>query len=825
MGIVRHRRLVRIALIAVAIGFALAIPRLEMRFAPEELVAGDAEAAAEGALIEQAFGRSEQALIVLVEAPDVLQADVFAWSHATARFLAARPSVSRVESLGTTPLPRAVRDDELTLEALEAGDDARRVRSEEAIAELVATDPVRFPEGLASLAERGRGPIEVRPLVAGDAPTEAERAAVEAVVASSSMLRGRMVSGDRRVAVIAAVIAPDTSEEEAAALVQSARARLAERGPPAGARASLAGLPAMRVSMEEALRADQVVLISLATLGSLLVLLFGMRSRAGVLLPMGSVGISLAITMGGMALAGEPVNLLTNTIPPLLVVIGLSDSVHLVLRYREERASCNDALAAASSTLRHMWLPCFVTSFTTAVGFGALVVQDVPVLARFGAIAATATMASYVVTVLFVPASLPSFAEEGAGASGGGRVSEGLDRAIVWLARATARRPWVTIALSSILLVAALATARGVVVDSRLLDQFDERSEIARVTRLMEERLDGVRELSIALRGEPGRFLEPEGIEEVEGLTRWLRDQPGVLRATSHADWLHEAWRLVTDEESAREEPFRSGAQVHALRALLESERGDPLARYVTREGGSARIEVRLADHGARRTLAMVERFAVRADDLEGVRVTYGGEAWTSSRGLERIVGALGSLGSAVAVIFVVMALLFRSARLGLLSVPPNALPLAVTLAYMVVRGIPLHAATVIVFTVTIGLTVDGATHVIARFREQVARGGTNEEVLLRTMGTSGRGVVLSAATLLLGYGALLFSAFEPVRLFGELSAVAIGGALIAQLVLLPALLAVGARPGPRAQSGQTGSDTGGDGQSGGSADESSASA
>ncbi len=138
--------------------------------------------------------------------------------------------------------------------------------------------------------------------------------------------------------------------------------------------------------------------------------------------------------------------------------------------------------------------------------------------------------------------------------------------------------------------------------------------------------------------------------------------------------------------------------------------------------------------------------------------------------------------------------LLFRSVRLGLLSIPPNLLPLAMTLAYMVTRGIPLHAATVIVFTVTVGLLVDGATHVIARFREEKERGGTAEAVLARTMETSGRGVVLSSLTLLLGYGALLFSAFEPIRLFGELSAVAIGFALVAQLVLLPAVLAKLAR-------------------------------
>ena len=252
----------------------------------------------------------------------------------------------------------------------------------------------------------------------------------------------------------------------------------------------------------------------------------------------------------------------------------------------------------------------------------------------------------------------------------------------------------------------------------------------------------------------------------------------------------------MTGEDAARAEAFRSEEQVRALCGLVASGVADPMSRYVTADGSRARIEVRLADRGSRRTLAMLSRFEERAAELRGVRVVFSGEAWDASRGLERIVNSLGGLASTIGVIFLVMTLLFRSVRLGLLSIPPNALPLAMTLAYMVLRGIPLHAATVIVFTVSVGLTVDGSTHVIARFREESGGGGTIEELLHRTMASSGRGVVLSSLTLLIGYGALLFSAFEPVRLFGELSAVAIGAALVAQLLLLPALLAVGARRG-----------------------------
>jgi predicted RND superfamily exporter protein len=333
------------------------------------------------------------------------------------------------------------------------------------------------------------------------------------------------------------------------------------------------------------------------------------------------------------------------------------------------------------------------------------------------------------------------------------------------------------------------------VVDSALLDPFDRDSEIAQITRLMERELDGVRTLSIGLVGGEGRFLSQQGVEEIEALARWLRRQPGVLRVRTHADWLREGWALVTGDPGARTEPLGPTTRIRALHALITSSGAGPLARYVTQDGSQARIEVRLADQGARQILSMAARFEAHVRAIPGLQVRFSGEAWDASRGLERIVSSLGSLASAIVLIFGMMTLLFRSWRLGLLSISPHALPFAMTLAYMVIRGIPLHAATVIVFTVSVGLAVDGATHLMARFREELEQGGPIDAIIVRTMEGSGRGVVLSSLTLLVGYGTLLWSALKPVRLFGELSAIVIGGALVAQLVLLPALLAAFVRP------------------------------
>src|SRR5690606_28597154 len=110
-----------------------------------------------------------------------------------------------------------------------------------------------------------------------------------------------------------------------------------------------------------------------------------------------------------MATVGEPLNLLNNTVAPLLITIGLGDAVHVFARYREELAQTPDRLEAARRTMRAMAGPCFLTAATTAVGFGSLVVSETQVEQRYAITAALGVMLGFVITITFLPAALPGF--------------------------------------------------------------------------------------------------------------------------------------------------------------------------------------------------------------------------------------------------------------------------------------------------------------------------------------------------------------------------------------------------------------------------------
>jgi predicted RND superfamily exporter protein len=476
-------------------------------------------------------------------------------------------------------------------------------------------------------------------------------------------------------------------------------------------------------------------------------------------------------------------------------------------RYREQLEHSATKLEAARRTVEHMALASFLTTGTTAVGLASLITSQTELLRRFGVIAAGGVMIAYVSTILFIPAAMTYFKPPLPPRNRPGRaiieVDRGwLDKGIVWLTAKILRRPWYYLAGSAIATGLCIWAAFYVVVDSSLLDEFEEGDSISRSTQLMERQLDGVRPLEIMLTADAdGRFEDPAVLAAIDAIEHWIQEQPGVLSTLSPTDYLHESWAQVTGDPEARTERFRNREQVAALMLLFEQIDRNPLDVVLSEDGRVARVQVRLADIGARASLGIIRRLEHRLDRRFrplGIDVAMTGEGYTGSVGLDAIINdLLGSLGTAVIIIFGMMVVLFRSVRLGLLSVPPNILPLVGAVAWMAIRGIPLNAATVIVFSISLGLAVDASIHILARFREETGNGLLWRPAILRSARGTGSAIVISCTTLMVGFGVMLLSSFVPVRRFGELIAVSIALSLVSTLIVQPAMLRIGLGKSP----------------------------
>jgi predicted RND superfamily exporter protein len=784
-GVVHHRWWILALLASLTALFALQIPDLRTDFTPSDLFATFEDQKEVDARFQSTYGTTDHTLLVLVLADDVTRRKPLGYVQDVSRGLSGVESIARVESITTTRIPR------VRSESGVDSTDEQGAETEDETARAFSTADI--------LQRFGSGAVRVDPIVEGETVETGEARKLRRALQDAPLLEGRLFSEDRTLAAVTLFLSDDvTQTADVEAAVHRVESWVGTHPPPESVDVRLAGLPYVRTQVVEKMRADQTVMLPAAILVSLLMLFVAFRWWPAVVLPLVAVGTSGATVVGAMAWFGEPFNIINNIVPLLIVVIGITDAIHLIHRYGEEFEAERDREAGSRRALTYMAVACFLTSFTTAAGFASLAVSNTEILQRFGITAALGIICVYLVTVTFIPAMLPAVPKPTRLAR---ETSEGwIEELIESITRTLSRRSGLVLAASGVVTVAAIGGASTLRADNAVLDQLDEEDPVYKTTKLIEEKLYGVRPLEVSFRSDQKtRFLDPAFLNELDRLEAWARRQPGVIQTFSPNDYLHEAWYLMTGESSVRREAFPSREMTTSLADLYAQAPGSPLQRYMTADGSGARLSIQLEDVGAQATLRFVERLRsqieTRFGEMEDVHVRFTGDAYVASQGLDIVIrDLLWSLATAFVIIFGFLGLVLRDWRLALLSVPPNVLPLLLTMGYMSMRRIPLNTATAVIFSIAIGLAVDGTIHLLVRFQEEVERQDDLELALVRSARGTGKAIALTYLSLMLGFGVMLFSSFVPVRRFGELISVTVCGCLISTILVLPPLLRLGWR-------------------------------
>ncbi|MBH23401.1 MAG: hypothetical protein CMH57_02835 [Myxococcales bacterium] len=797
----RHRLALIATLLLTTALLGSQIPSLRADFTPSDLFARFEDQERVAQQFRETFGNTDNVILVLVESPDAFAPETLQYTHALTQSLAADTQhIARAQSLTNLSLPRrvpeALRQKQGPVNPMAAFNPAA------AAAAMMPASTALTPIGIERLTtEVSAGWVATGPLIEGDAPTADEVAQLEHVARNAPLLQRRLIGESLKVLAIALVLQPElTRNDQIAEVVAAVEQRLAARPPPEGVEVRLGGLPYVRHEVVANLRGDQTVLLPMAIVVCLIIMVLSFRWWPALVLPLGAMVLSAVALVGLMAAVGEPFNIINNIVPLLVIIIGIADSIHLLHRYGEELGSGKDPKEAIRETVRAMTVACFLTSLTTAVGFGSLLVSRTDILQRFGVTAAVGVMIAFVVTITFIPSCLyllPApdprrlVQEDG-----------WIEAWIEALTRRLLKARWPILIGALLIGAASLYGAQGLSVDNAVLDQVDEGDPVYTTTRLLEREFGGVRPLELNLTTPEGLTADdPRILAVMEELQGWLEEQPGVLATTSYVDFLREIWVVATGNPEARRAPLSAEA-IGGLMEVLDKGGPGALSSWLSADRHQARVNVQLEDIGAQATIALIERLEERAAPalatLPGAELQLTGDAYIGSQGLDIVIwDLLTSLLTAIVIIFAFMTALLRSVRLGLLSVPPNVIPLLVTMSYMTLRGIPLNAATVIIFSISVGLAVDGTIHMLARFREELRSQRDLDQALIQATRGTGKAIILTCLSLMLGFGVMLWSSFPPVRRFGELIAVTVFGCLLATLIVLPPLLRIGAPEPP----------------------------
>lgn len=468
-------------------------------------------------------------------------------------------------------------------------------------------------------------------------------------------------------------------------------------------------------------------------------------------------------------------------LPVLLSLVGLTDGVHLMVQIRRHRAEGLSGRDAARRGIQEVGLACFLTSVTTAIGFGSLSLAHHETVREFGYSCVIGVLLTFIAVITVIPLACRTWLGRSIHRGyGKGIIDRHLGRISVIIDLVLKRTKLISslgIGITAVLILISL-TLRP---DERRANMLPEGSEAALALNHMDQAMGGLEHSRIQVTWN----------EQVES------DSPEVLVAISRVDDLLRQEPLIGHPISIRNilgalpgegEPEERMSMMDLL--------PPPLKRaFYTPEYRRAEVSFHVQDLGIAKygpTFTRIEEGlkTIAAQHPEFQFELTGSAVWRWRNLYQIVVDLAASLGSAAIIILIVLAFAFRSLRLGLISIIPNMFPLAVTGAFLVFTGQALEIVSVCAFTVCLGIAVDDTIHFLTRFREEQLNVESDEEAIRRAFTGVGTALIMTTVILVAGFSTVVFSDMRDQRIFAIMSGLTISSALFGDLVFLPALLA-----------------------------------
>ena len=606
-------------------------------------------------------------------------------------------------------------------------------------------------------------------------------------ILSSDLLKNYLISEDRKVAAILIEVSDSFNEHESR---ESIVKQIDELQLGTDWTWHQTGLPIIRTRYVQYMIADNITFLIpvLSMLILLLSLLF--RSLVGLVLPLIVVLLTIIWTLGFMTAAGITINIISYIIPTLLMVVGISDSVHFLVKYYKTLHLLGDKREALTQSLQKIGTAIFLTSITTAIGFGALSMVNIEIVKEFGIFTAMGVFFAFIITVLFIPSTLmllgktPKTKLEAY--SRGYRVK--IVKKLITIVRG---HPKKIIFTGITITIIGFFGALQINPHSKLLDDLRPGNTLLEDMRLAEDRMGSVLPVEIIITvDENENFQDIQDVAVIsftDELASYISKIPEIGKVVSVSDYLKAINQAMNDGDKSFYQVPLSREIISQYMLLYDSEFNSLINSDLTK----LRIASQIKDIDSRRSAEIEKELNTYIASVipEGITAEVTGTAFLALRTNNYLVkNLLGSFLVALIIITFLMIVLFRSVKMAFISILPNIIPMMVMAAVLGFLQIPLRPATAMTFAVAFGIAVDDTLHYLIRYRMELSKQHyrqANDSTML------GTGIAMMSTTAILsaGFLVLILSQFTPTVEFGMLSVITIVTALIGDLTFLPALL------------------------------------
>jgi len=551
----------------------------------------------------------------------------------------------------------------------------------------------------------------------------------------------------------------------------------------------ISGIPYFRNQYVNMLNEEIVVYIAISSLLIISLLWYLYRSLWGVLFPMIIVWITLLLTIASMYLTGGYLEIMSSTIAPILLCVGVADSIHMISKYDDGREHNMPKRRSILEMLKTLGSATFLTSLTTAIGFATLISSSVIPMKRFGIYTAAGVLIAYLITIFFLPAALSKSGMVKVFSVKGSSLYKNLHRYLTKISILN-RRYYKRIVTGGLVLTAAVGIGiLNLDVNGRIYDDIDEDTRIMQDNRFFSNNLSPQFPMEFIFdSGQPDGILRYTLLEKIRDFENFLLQFPEIQKINGfhtlisrvHQALQPESNQIVPDNDNA----------VAQYSLLLEVNGGNELCRFVNFDYSTLRVSALVEDAGSKRINQIRDEVdSWLSGKFPDQNVTITGTTILSADLTEKIVYSLAwSILLAIGAISIIMALLFKNFRLVIISLVPNLLPLVIIGGVMGYMGIAIKPSTAVIFTISLGIAIDDSIHYLARFRVEYLHRRAMWPSLATTTVKTGRAIIITSMILIAGFGTLISSTFTSTAMMGLLICITIVAALIADLLLLPSL-------------------------------------
>jgi len=617
-----------------------------------------------------------------------------------------------------------------------------------------------------------------------DTPEETEELRQDII--ANRFAVGIVASEDMTAAAVTGTINPSVPEQTTLSKVDSIC-----RSQENGSEILTGGLPYIRRHIIKDVNHDAIILIPLALIIMLIILKLSLGDWKSVLMPFTVVVLTVIATMGLIPLLGWKFSILSLLVPIILISVANNYGIYLVSRYKElQRGEMTmDRKEIAKRLSGSLNLPILFSGLTTIAGLLGLLAHSIIPARQLGVLAASGVAIALAMSLLLIP-SMIYLSDRPAKKARPQRDQSGdlLSRGIASVSRMVIRQPGRVLLVSVIITLLVSSGMAFLRIDTNQENYFPHKHPVRKASELINAKFGGSQTISVMISGD---IKDPEVMNDIDDLTQHLKEQDGVGSVFSISDVVREMSKALYQpgEEGYDKIPGSSEAIAQMFELYNMSGNPDDWKQLMNFENTKAHILVKLSrpDNEVIRTLR---------DDIKSftadfpASVTIGGYAIIMADFAQKIIqGQISSLLFAMIAVFILLSVIFRSVRGGLIGSIPLALSIIIQFGVMGLTGVAIDAATALLSSIMIGVGVDFTIQFLWRYNSELQHGFRHQEAIMNTYRTTGRSIVINALSVMAGFSATFISGFLSIRYFGYLVLLSIGSCLLSAMIVIPAFM------------------------------------